>query len=243
MYKKLFWLGLIPLLLLGCQLSSAAQPATPAAAELPETAGQTYPLGDGAYWVYQGTVQYSGGGETVNEETLQWRVEVTETISRSNVTGYRMSGSLYDLAFYAPGKQPSEYAILQVGSSRFYSANLDTYARLVAEDDILVGLVQEPNLFLALPLEAGSRFCEAEQLTRLDESYCWVVGEPETVSLEAAAGGDVLAYPLYYRTNPDQTTVYFAPGIGVVAFTYHHSGSTSDVQMALVEYQAAEAAP
>jgi hypothetical protein len=208
-------------------------------ADVPETAAQTYPLGEGAYWVYQGTVRYEGG-----EESLQWRVEVTETISKSNVTGYRMRGALSDLAFYAPGRQPSEYAILKVGSNRFYSADLEAYARLTDHEDIfLIGLVQEQNLFLELPLVVGNRFCEAEQITRLDESYCWVVGEPETVTLDAAAGGDVQAYPLYYMTNPDQTVVYFSPGIGVVAFTYHHSGSASDVQMALIEYQPGEAAP
>lgn len=242
MHKKLYWLGLIPLLLLSCQLSAATQTALPTAADLPEVPPQAYPLGEGAYWVYQGIVRYDSDGIPV-EEILQWRVEVTETVSRSNVTGYKMRGKLYDLAFYAPGRQPSEYAILQVGSNRFYSADLETYARLTAEDNFLIGLVQEQNLFLELPLVAGNRFCEAEQITRLDESYCWVVGEPETVSLDAVLGGDVQAYPLYYRTNPDQTVVYFAPGIGVVAFTYHHSGSASDVQMALVEVQLGKVEP
>lgn len=239
---RVIWLGLIPLLLFGCQLSPSNQAATPTTEGPPDAIVQTYPLAAGAYWVYQGTVT-SGEVGNVVDETVKWRVEVIEEISRPPVTGYRMRGSLDDLTFYSSETQPSEYAILQVGSSRFYTADLVAFARMGEESDLLIGLVQDINLILELPLVAGNRFCETEQLTRTDGSYCWMVGAPETLTLGTPDGETVWAYPLYYLTSPDQTMAYFAPGIGVVAFTYHHTGSISDVQMELVEYSLGEAGP
>lgn len=239
---RVIWLGLIPLLLFGCQLSPSNQAATPTTEGPPDAIVQTYPLAAGAYWVYQGTVT-SGEVGNVVDETVKWRVEVIEEISRPPVTGYRMRGSLDDLTFYSSETQPSEYAILQVGSSRFYTATTETYNRLNSEQDLLIGLVQEPDLFLELPLVAGNRFCEAEQITRADGSYCWMVGKAEKLTLNTPAGENVWAYPLYYLTNPDQTAVTFAPGVGVVAFAYHHTGSVSNVQMELVEYSLGEGTP
>lgn len=241
MKKLFFFLAVFLLVLAGCQSQEPVGEVTPIEAAV-EPALQTYPLGEGAYWVYEGMVT-AGQVGAVTEETIQWRVEVTGVVSQPSVTGYRMRGALSDLAFYTPETQPSEYAIVQVGGNRFYSADLAAYARLASEEDLLIGLVQEQNLFLELPLAPGNRFCEAEQLTRVDGSYCWTVGKPEAVTLDTPGGEAVQVYPLYYLTNPDQTLVTFAPGIGVVSFTYHHTGSISDIQMTLVEYSLGEAAP
>ena len=240
MVKKLFWLSLFILVFTACQITSTA--VTPTNLPTPTLAppestleAPAFPLADGAYWVYKGQVSYQQEGDVV-EETIEWRVEVVESVDYPSVTGYLMHGSLDDLAFYTPGTEPSSYAIIQVGSNRFYRADLETYNRLKTEDDFHIGLVSEHNLILELPLETGNRFCEAEQITRLDGGYCWVVGEPEIVTFDFLPGQDVQAYPISFSTNPDQTLIYFAPGIGIAAFRYHHSGSVSDVQMALVEY-------
>lgn len=240
MVKKAFWLSLFILVFTACQITSTAVTPTSLPTPTPTSTESAldvpaYPLADGAYWVYQGQVAYQQEGGVV-EETIEWRVEVVESVDYPSVTGYLMRGSLDDLAFYAPGKEPSSYAIIQVGSNRFYRADLDTYNRLKTEDDFHIGLVSEHNLILELPLETGNRFCEAEQITRLDGGYCWVVGEPETVTFAFLPGRNIQAYPISFSTNPDQTLIYFAPGIGIAAFRYHHSGSASDVQMALIEY-------
>lgn len=232
MNRKYLWIGFFMLLFAACKLS-AAQP-TPALTLAPvetSSATQTYPLEAGAYWLYQGQVGYEKNGEIMEEE-VQRRVEVLEKVERLNVTGYLMSGALYDLAFYTPETTPSEYAILQVGG-RFYRADLDTYARLKDESDYLVELVSESSIFLDLPVQEGDRFCETMALTRDDGMYCWVVGAPEEYMLESQP---VSAYPLEYRTNPDYSRFLFAPGIGFVAFSYHHSGSVSEVSVELVEY-------
>lgn len=248
MDKRIVFFCLAFLTLIACQLSAQTTPEpvpTLTPTPIPPDLGSTkpaYPLAEGAYWVYQGEVAYQQDGDVV-EETIQWRVEVAEEVSRPPLSGYRMRGSLYDLAFYSPGTQPSEYAVLQVGNNRFYTADLEAYARLKTEDDFLFGLVSETNLFLELPLEAGNRFCEAEQITRLDGSYCWVVGEPEMVTLPFLPDQTVQAYPLSYSTNPDFTQLYFAPGIGIVAFGYRHHGSASEVQVGLIEYSPGKEGP
>lgn len=239
MKKMVLWGLVLVLILSGCYKPVLATPtSTPAPTipipitDVPEqptpTSGpQTYPLETGAYWVYEGPVSYEVNG-AVTEEILQWRVEVVEKVERLNVTGYLMRGSLYDLAFYTPGTQPREYAILQIGGD-FYTADLAAYDRLKDPADSLVELVNESALFLRLPLESGDRFCETAHLAREDGAYCWVVGE-----IQPADQGQ--AYPLSYRTNSDYTQVSFEPGVGFISFTYHHNGSVSDADMHLVEY-------
>jgi hypothetical protein len=172
-------------------------------------------------------VAYEQNGEPA-EETVQWRVEVLEKVERLNVTGYLVQGALYDLAFYAPGAQPSEYAILQIGK-RFYTADLETYDRLNDMGDYLVGLVSDYDLFLELPLETGNRFCDTDQLSRDDMGYCWLVGEPVTSQFGQA-------FPISLSTTPDFSQFEFVPGVGFIGFMYHHGGSLSEVDVQLIEY-------
>ncbi|HKJ26737.1 MAG TPA: hypothetical protein VJ965_03785 [Anaerolineales bacterium] len=234
MKKILVWGCIVFLVQLACQFQPAIQTATPppfpsqtpteppSPAEVPG-----YPLEAGNYWLYEGTVAYEQNDEEI-EETIEWRVQVLEKVERHYVTGYRLRGSLYDLAFYTPGKLPSEYVILQTGG-RYYNVDLNSFDRLKDENDLLVGLLNEYDLFLELPLEEGKHFCEAEQLTRDDGWYCWLVGEPAYSEYGPA-------FPLSYRTNPDFSQLTFVPGVGFTAFNYHHNGSVSDVNVQLMDY-------
>jgi hypothetical protein len=44
------------------------------------------------------------------------------------------------------------------------------------------------------------------------------------------------AYPLAFRTNPDDTEVEIVAGIGIVRYEYHHHGKVADTELALVEF-------
>ncbi len=229
---KWMWVLLFSGLLSACQLFVPSFAPTPTTAPaLPQEMNAPYPLAAGAYWDYEGNVTSEAG-----EEAVRWRVEVVESFQREHVTGYLMHGSLYDLAFYTPSKLPSEYAILQVGD-KFYQTDMAAYQRLKDEGDLLVDLVQDHNLILDFPLESGKHFCEAAQLTRLDASYCWIVGGPVPAALPAFPDLTGEAYPLWYSTLSDTTQETFLPGVGVVQFSYFHAGSVSQVEVSLVDYQ------
>jgi hypothetical protein len=233
MKKNSLWINLFFLILSACQFFASKNIPTPTSLKITGNLHH-YPITDGAFWIYQGQIAYEYGDQVI-EESVRWRVEVLESVSRPTVTGYLMRGSLYDLAFYTPDTSPSKYAILQIGQ-RFYNSNLETYNRLKDQSDDLYGLVQDTNLFLQLPLEAGSRFCETERITSDTGMWCWVVGEAELISLPGLPAQDILSYPISYVTNPDYSQFSFVPGVGFVAFIYHHNGTVSDVNVELVEY-------
>jgi hypothetical protein len=68
--------------------------------------------------------------------------------------------------------------------------------------------------WIALPPKAGAQICDDDE-TR----YCWTV--------ESAGKG----FDVTYRTSPDVTTYHLEPGRGVTRFTYHHNGTTDDVDL------------
>jgi hypothetical protein len=42
-----------------------------------------------------------------------------------------------------------------------------------------------------------------------------------------------------YRTNPDDTEVFYAPGIGVTGYGYHHHGSPDSRDLVLTRLRLA----
>lgn len=204
-----------------------------------------FPLEKGSVWVYQGTVAWTlmDGSNEVREDTLTWEMEVIDVIERGDIVGYAMRGHPGDLTWYEEGKEPSEYAIIEVKPGRYYRTELDLLDRLRDDDDLLYELVDDLALFLDLPLASGQRFCPAEQLTRTDYMYCWLVMSVEPADLTGIDGAPPLESPLEYtlifRTNPDHTIWKFVPGVGITHYVYSHHGTVSEVDVRLIEYHPA----
>lgn len=182
-------------------------------------------------------------GREMKQKTLTWKMEVVETIARGAIIAYAMKGHPSDLAWYEEDKERSDYTIIQFGSNRFYQASTKALERIKDETDSLGDLINEGQVFLDFPLFLGKRFCAAEQITRPDGRYCWVVGQEKQVALEGIKGilsaGVIPEYTLQFITLPDHVIIQFAPGVGITKYTYVHHGTVSEVDVQLIEYHPA----
>ena len=197
-----------------------------------------FPLSKGAYWIYEGDVKWQIGSD-IFEETMRWKMEVVEVVERNDIIGYKMLGALWDLEFYQDGRQPSEFAFIKVGTGRIYRGTIDQYSRMKDENDPLVDLVYDGDLFMDIPLTDGEKTCEAFSIARPDGFYCWRVKASET-QLTDVVGVDttipMTEFVVSQSTNPDYSEFHFVPGIGITQFKYVHHGTISEVNISLVEY-------
>jgi hypothetical protein len=79
----------------------------------------------------------------------------------------------------------------------------------------------------------------AESAKREDEMYCWVVESESRKNLETVLGlssGSAPVFTITYRTNPDDTQIELSPGIGIIAYRYHHHGTTAETDVKLIEF-------
>jgi hypothetical protein len=202
-----------------------------------------FPLTPGTTWVYKGDVSWEEeDGVLVLEKQVTWKMEVLERAQRGYIRGFSMRGHPSDLVFYEEGRIPSEYAIIQVGLDKYYKTDLTAFQRLRDENDLLIELVKEHQIFLDFPLYAGKRICETAWLT--GPQYCTVVEHADAISLgdvkNVSASSWAVPYILAYRSLPDHEYITFVPGIGIVGYEYGHHGTNSEVSLKLVEFHSGE---
>lgn len=198
-----------------------------------------FPLQEGAYWMYEGTVKWTKPNSSdVVEEEIIWKMEVEKVFQRNDVFGYEMLGAPWDLAWYEEGKQPSEYGIIQSGG-KFFRTSVDSVWRLWDESDALIALVDENQIFLEVPLTTGMKFCDTNSITRPDMMYCWNVLEEKQVELQVK-GVDpertMTEFTFAQYTGPDHSILSFVPGVGITRYRYVHHGTVSEVDVRLVEF-------
>jgi hypothetical protein len=181
----------------------------------------------------------------VEEESVEWKMEIVETVTRGHVMAAVVQGHPSDLAHYREGRAPGTYLIVRVGPAKFYLLRgkraQEALARLRDPDDLLHNLVNEDEIFLDGPLFAGKVFGETGQLTRQDLNYVWVVEEERSSRLENVKGvppGLRTVFRLRHRTLPDREEIEFVPEVGIIRYAYAHHGTVSEVDVRLVEYQA-----
>jgi hypothetical protein len=240
MKRLVFVTILFMFILTGCTGIPQTGAGLPESQETPGIAQAVFPLNPGTCWTYEGTVKWTEG-DTVLEKAIRWQMEVLEVVVRGDITGYRMKGHPHELAWYIEGQEPGEYAILRVGSNKFYYASPESFQRLANEQDDLEGLVSDDNLFLELPLKEGKRFCETEQILREDGMYCWVIGKGEPVQMKKVVGltmpAPLVEYPVLRATMPDRMEVGFTPGVGITKFYYIHHGTIAEVKLELSGFE------
>lgn len=198
-----------------------------------------FPLTPGTTWVYEGDVSWEGeDAASVSEKQVSWKMEVLERVQRGHIIGYSMRGHPSDLVFYEEGRNPSDYAIIQVGLDKYFRTNLAAFRRLKDENDLLAGLVTESQIFLDFPLYEGKRICETVWLT--GPQYCTIVELADPISLgdvkNMPASSWAVPYVLAFRSLPDHEYITFVPGVGIVGYDYGHHGTNSEVNLKLVEY-------
>jgi hypothetical protein len=202
-----------------------------------------FPLATGAYWIYQGTVKWTRPNSTASdvvEQAIQWKMEVMRQIEDNDIVGYEMQGAPWDLAWYEEGQEPSKYAIIRVGTARFYQTSVDTMLRLLDQNEALRALVNGDDLLLDIPLITGKKFCGDFSIARPDGMYCWNVGKVAQADLKNVRGIDTSEpldeYPIFQATGPDFSGFTFVPGVGITSYTYQHHGTISECDIRLIEF-------
>jgi hypothetical protein len=202
-----------------------------------------FPLQEGAYWVYGGTVKWTNiNSSEVAEKEIMWKMEVERVYQRNGVVGYEMLGAPWDLAWYEEGKEPSEYGIIQSGG-KFYRTSIESVWRILDESDILSALVDEDEIFLEVPLIIGKKFCETDSIARADMMYCWNVLEKKQVEFNVKgidAERTMTEFTIAQYTGPDHTIFSFVPGVGITRYQYVHHGTVSEADVRLVEFHLGE---
>ena len=201
------------------------------AGSLPTVADDRFPTAPGTYWVYRGKTSWTMPGTNVVESReLTWRVEVKERRQGDGFEVAVLSGFPSDLAWYEPGKQPGEYALIILNGSAYYLVEGAAAVSAVREGQGMPA-VQDSDLLFRWPLHTGDRFGEPESVTRSDGMYCWVVEEARR-----SERSGIERYSLTLRTMPDHEAIDFVPGLGVVAFAYAHHGTVSSTDLRLIEF-------
>ena len=123
----------------------------------------SFPLAQGTYWVYQGTVKWQEGQQHPPERYHFGGLKSWRWVQRQHVTAYRLKGFPTDLAFYEAGEEAPDHVFVRVGSNKFFETDLETMDRIKNPDDDLLNLVGQGQLMLELPLVVDNVFGESEQ--------------------------------------------------------------------------------
>ncbi|BDU72756.1 hypothetical protein [Mesoterricola silvestris] len=203
---------------------------------------QQFPLHKGAYWTYVGEAEWT---TPVTQKVRGGRVrnvmEVLQFIPGEGGFAAVVRGFPMDLAWYEPGKGNSFSVIICKKGRLFQESSRSLKGATAKAHQLLADRAYPPpgeEPFLDLPLRAGKTW--ARTTDRDDGMYCWVVegSEPRPFSAPGVARGAAFpAFTAHFRTNPDQQTVEFAPGIGITGFTYEHHGAVARTRVRLIAHR------
>jgi hypothetical protein len=214
-----------------------------------ESAQQVFPLSPGTFWIYHGLVRSWLEGSSVGKVTdVTWKMSVVRAVKRDGITAAIVSGFPGDLDWSEGHAEPQTSILVVTQDAKFYlKSGFDSQSLLPQIDSPkypLQELIDADDWILQLPLAAGMRFgCDEGAAQREDGLYCWVVGPPHPVALggvKGVASGTHIAFEVRYSTNPDDTEIEFAPGIGITSYQYHHHGTTAETELHLVEFHSGD---
>ena len=205
-----------------------------------------FPMKVGTYWVYEGTVRYQDPEkEEPTTEKVSWRMTVDKVMHQEGLIATVVTGFPADLDWSGGTAQPKQWLILEDAKQRVHYVDLGPgfdltkYEKGNASFDKF--LVDDALLF-EWPLKKGAKFCDADSKKRDDNMYCWYVADEEKKKLENVNGVSAeerALFELRYVSNPDDTSMELAQGIGLISYRYHHHGTVADTELQLVEFHPA----
>ena len=209
-----------------------------------------FPLTPGTWWLYRGTVSWSDSQtETQAQADVTLKMTVQKVIQKPEFTIAVLSGFPRDLDWATGEVGAMPWLLIETKRHEIFLNSLPPdfdYAKLEKDAAALDKLLAEDNLLFRWPLKQGMKFGDAESLRRDDALYCWVVVSHETKKpgeLKARPTQSADVFVLKYTTNPDDTEMEIAPGIGILSYQYHHHGTVADTSLTLVEFHPAQPPP
>jgi hypothetical protein len=208
----------------------------------------SFPLSEGTYWVYRGTVRWTHDINKVSVTPVEWKMEVRKRVDRGDLSLAVVNGFLGDLDWSNGNPIREDSLIIQSGEGKLYWIGSEHAAMILtrAQDsrDALVGVLTVDDLFLDSPLKKGKKFgCDPDAMQRPDSRYCWVVDSLQETSLRDVKGishGLRTAYTMRYVTGPDDIGFNYVLGVGFTTYEYHHHGTVADTELKLVEFHPGE---
>ncbi len=208
----------------------------------------SFAMQQGTFWVYRGTVRwYDMQLQKRVSSVVTSKCEVVRTMHGDGFVAALMRGFPWDFDWSDGQADRHDWLVVETSAGDFHVLNNEALAknlkRLENPSDSLQGILSDDDLFLRLPIKKGMKFCDPESRKRPDGRYCWVVASTHETPLNNVKGikpGKYTSFLLQYVTNPDDTEMEFVPGLGFIAYRYHHHGSVADTEMELVEYHAAK---
>ena len=200
---------------------------------------QYFPVSPGVSWTYDTHCE-----DTDLDLPMDRRVvaRVLDTVQRKDVRVAVIQGFPFGITGAAGESLGADRcsALVQVGPMSYFLQGMDCFHRVRDPADKLLELVAEYALFLDGPLIAGRRFGDYDSLTRPDHMYCWYVESEEDIRIRGVRGVSSWrkhhVYRLVYATCPGTQRYTFAPGIGILEYSYSHHGMLSETRMKLVEF-------
>jgi len=205
-----------------------------------------FPMEVGTYWVYEGTVGYQDPEkEEPTTEKVSWRMTVEKVIRREGVMATVVTGFPGDLDWSGGTTEPKPWLILEDAKHQVHYVNMGPnfdLAKYEKGNESFDKFLVDDALLFEWPLKVGAKFCDAESKNRDDGMYCWQVTKEERKKLDKVNGvspQERTVFELRYVTNPDDTSMELAQGIGILRYRYHHHGTVADTELQLVEFHPA----
>lgn len=211
----------------------------------PLRAAEEYiPWRKGTVWTYAAKVDWvDSKTKEIKSDQIRYEVTVVDTYTSGNIRAARLRGFVFDLAWYEPGKKPSDCLLVQIGPNHLFFIN-DGVEKIWPE---LVGgtydsyfpQLADAELLLEMPLTENARWGDLANTPR--DMYCWIANEGGKFEASSVTGAPALSprpkeFTVSCRTNPDDSAFGVVPGLGITWYAYHHHGTVSNAEARLVKY-------
>lgn len=217
--------------------------ALPANRETFEGAEPFFPLEQGNTWVYHGTVRwFDPEKEQPKSEEVSITTKVERVYRKPEFAMAVVSGFPTDLDWSTGQVEPKPSLLIETQTHEIFLDPLPPdfdYAKLDKDASALGKFLSDDNLLFRWPLEKGMKFGDPDSVKRDDDHYCWVVADRKKKDLGTIKGlpsQEADVFLLRYITNPDDTSIELAKGVGVLRYEYHHHGTVADTDLTLVEF-------
>ncbi|CAN5364288.1 hypothetical protein BH09VER1_BH09VER1_54600 [soil metagenome] len=212
----------------------------------PLRAAEEYmPWRKGTVWSYAAKVDWvDNQTKEIKSDKIRYEVTVVDTYASGAIRAARLRGFVFDLAWYEPGKKPSDCLLVQIGPNHLFLIE-DGVEKLWPElargaYDSYFPQLEEAQMLLEMPLTENARWGDLANSPR--DMYCWIASEGGKFAPSSVAGAPRLTakekeFEISCRTNPDATAFGVVRGLGIIWYSYHHHGTTSDAVAQLVKYK------